>query len=75
MLSIGCGHLHAIPFGTATFGFAIERHALQASRVVAHRSLVICSDGHLAVLRVDALAARTISSFEAQELRGRETTS
>jgi hypothetical protein len=35
-LAIRCGHLNAIASGKGTLGFAIERHTVQASRVVAH---------------------------------------
>src|SRR5205085_197534 len=51
-----------------TFRFAIKRHALQSSWVVGHGSLVVCSDGHLVILRVDALDAGVISSFDSQGL-------
>ena len=67
-LSIWCGHLHAIPFGKGMFGFAIERHALQASWVVAHGSPVVCSDGHLVILRVDALDARVVPASSPRAL-------
>jgi len=52
----------------SAFGFAVERDALQASWVVAHRTLVICSDRDVIGLWVDMFDARVVARLDAEGL-------
>ena len=65
---IGSRRLHAITLRQGAFGFAVERDALQASRVVAHRTFVIGSDGDVIGLRVDLFDARVVARPNAEDL-------
>jgi hypothetical protein len=52
MRAVGRGHLSAVAYGKGALGFAIERHALHPSGVVADRSHVVCR--HRDLIRLES---------------------
>src|SRR5207302_1065933 len=62
------GHQRVLRIGSGPLRFAIDRDALQASGVVAHRTLVVRSDRHLVPLRVGVLDTGVVASHDAERL-------
>src|SRR5689334_22672285 len=62
------GHLHAVASGKVALAFAIKRHTLQPSRIVADTAVVVGSDRHLIRLRVNAFDPCVVASFDADSL-------
>jgi hypothetical protein len=56
----------AVTCRKGALGFAVERHSMQATWVVADSALVVCSDRHLIDLRIDVFDAAIVAGPDAK---------
>ena len=68
MLSVRRCELHAVAFGEGPLRFTVERHALQAARIVAGLLATFAPDREQVFFCIDTFHARIFSGFDAMRL-------